>query len=133
MSRTHRPFLKLFVALAVAGSFWLIYLDARITSTFADKMWELPAKVYARPLELFVGARISPDDLAYELSVLGYRKVSRATQPGQVARNGGRFDLYTRGFSFPSEREPARRVARQLRGRGSAGRIHERPVQPEPG
>jgi penicillin-binding protein 1B len=71
----------------------------------------VPAKVYARPLELFVGARLSPDDLAYELSVLGYRKVSRATQPGQVARNGGRFDLYTRGFSFPNEREPARRVA----------------------
>ena len=59
MSRTHRPFLKLFIALAVAGVIWLVYLDARITSTFIDKMWELPAKVYARPLELFVGARLS--------------------------------------------------------------------------
>ena len=41
-------------------------------------MWELPAKVYARPLELFVGARLAADDLAYELEVLGYRRV---TQP----------------------------------------------------
>ena len=25
------------------------------------RCWELPAKVYARPLELFVGARLTPD------------------------------------------------------------------------
>jgi len=116
MSRTHRPFLKLIIALAVVGIMGLVYLDARITNTFIDKMWELPAKVFSRPLELFVGARLSPDDLAYELEVLGYRKASYATQPGQVARNGGRFDLFTRGFSFPNEREPARRVALSISG-----------------
>ena len=116
MIRTRHFFLKLFLAALVAGGLLLVYLDAKITSTFVDKMWELPAKVYARPLELFVGARLEPDELAYELEVLGYRKVTRATGPGQVARNRGRFEVYTRGFEFPGEKEPARLLLVELGG-----------------
>ncbi|MEQ9393748.1 penicillin-binding protein 1B [Haliea sp.] len=110
MARTRRPFLKLFLALAVAGVLFMVYLDVRITATFTDKMWEIPAKVYARPLELFPGATLSADDLAWELEILGYRKVSTPRRPGEVARAGNRFELYTRGFDFPGEREPPRRV-----------------------
>ena len=110
MRKTRHLLFKLFLVLAVVGIGYLIYLDARITTTFTDKMWELPAKVYARPLELYGGAELSPDDLAYELAALGYRKVSHTRNPGQVARNRGRFEIYTRGFDFPGEREPARRV-----------------------
>lgn len=116
MTRTQRPFTKLFVAGLLAFALVLIYLDARITSTFSEKRWELPAKVYARPLELFVGARLDPDALAYELSLLGYRKVRQAAQPGQVGRAGGRFDIYTQGFDFPGEREPARRITLSISG-----------------
>jgi penicillin-binding protein 1B len=114
MFRTRHFILKLFITGLVAGGLLLVYLDARITSTFTEKMWELPAKVYARPLELFAGARLNAQDLAYELEVLGYRKVTSATSPGQVARNRNRFDIYTRGFTFPGEREPARRILVEL-------------------
>ncbi len=116
MFRTRHFFLKLFLVLLVAGAMLLAYLDAKITSTFIDKMWELPAKVYARPLELFAGARLDAQDLAYELEVLGYRKVARTSGPGQVARNRDRFEIFTRGFDFPGEREPARRVLVELGG-----------------
>ncbi len=121
MIRTRHLLLKLILVAAVLGGLFLVYLDARITATFTDKMWELPAKVYARPLELFEGARLTADDLAYELEILGYRKVSSARNPGQVSRNGSRFDIYTRGFDFPQEREPARRIWIDLRG----GRVAE--------
>ena len=114
MIRTRHILLKLFLAGLVGGLLLLAYLDAKITSTFADKMWEVPAKVYARPLELFVGARLDAQDLAYELEVLGYRKVTSARSPGQVARNRNRFEIYTRGFDFPGEREPARKVLVEL-------------------
>ena len=50
MFRTQHLLLKLFITALVVGGMFLVYLDARITSTFIDKMWELPAKVYARPL-----------------------------------------------------------------------------------
>ena len=116
MIRTQHLFLKLIVTGFVAGAMFVVYLDARITSTFTDKMWELPAKVYARPLELFVGADLDVEDLVYELQVLGYRKVTNPRKPGQVARNRNRFDIYTRGFDFPNERESARRVLIDLSG-----------------
>ena len=115
MIRTRHILLKLFLAALVAGGLLMVYLDARITATFTDKMWELPAKVYARPLELFVGARLGAEDLAYELEVLGYRKVRTPRSPGQVSRARERFEIHTRGFSFPGEREPARRVMVELR------------------
>jgi penicillin-binding protein 1B len=122
MIRTRHIFLKLFLASLVAAGLWLIYLDARITSTFNDKMWELPARVYARPLELFEGARLEADELAWELQVLGYRKAASARDPGQVSRNGSRFQIYTRGFDFPGEREPARLVWVDTRG-GEVGEL----------
>ena len=55
----------------------LIYLDARVSLTFEDRKWEIPAKVYARPLELFPGKHLAPADLEYELSLLGYQAVRR--------------------------------------------------------
>lgn len=116
MSAFRSFLLKLVAAAVVLGAMVLIYLDAQITATFSDKMWELPAKVYARPLELFVGASLSPDDLAYELDVLGYRQVDNPRGPGQVSRYRGRFDIYTRGFDFADEREPARRVLVEFSG-----------------
>jgi penicillin-binding protein 1B len=110
MIRTRHLLLKLALTAFVIVSVCIVYLNARITATFADKMWELPAKVYARPLELFVGARLTREDLAYELQVLGYRKVSALRNPGEIVQQGDRFDIFTRGFSFPGERETAQRV-----------------------
>ncbi len=107
MIRTRKLFLKLIITTFVLCGLFLIFMDARITATFSDKMWELPAKVYARPLELFVGARLTREDLAYELQVLGYRRVSALRKPGEIVQSGDRFDIFTRGFTFPSEREPA--------------------------
>jgi len=121
MIRTRHLLLKLFLAALVPAALVLIYLDAKITSTFTDKMWELPAKVYARPLELFAGARLKAEDLAYELEVLGYRSVANPSGPGQFARNRDRFEIYTRGFDFPGENEPARRVLVQLGGQRVQG------------
>ena len=114
MLKTRHFLFKLFLAALVAGGLFIVYLDARVTATFTDKMWELPAKVYARPLDLYTGAELAPEDLAYELEVLGYRKVTHTRAPGQVARNRSRFEIYTRGFDFAGEREPARRVLVEL-------------------
>ncbi|MDX1735323.1 MAG: penicillin-binding protein 1B, partial [Halioglobus sp.] len=96
MARTRSILIKLSLALLVACALFLAYLDARITATFTDKMWELPAKVYARPLELFVGARLSHEQMAYELELLGYRKVSTLQQPGQFTGYRDRLEVYTR-------------------------------------
>lgn len=102
--------LKLGVVALIPAAVTLIYLDAKITATFADKMWELPAKVYARPLELYVGTDIDVAELAFELKSLGYRTKTQVRSPGDVSQYKASFDIYTRGFDFPNEREPARNV-----------------------
>lgn len=116
MFRTSHILAKLALVALVVGAFFVVYLDARITATFSDKMWGLPAKVYARPLELFSGAAVSPAALSYELGVLGYRVVNTPSKRGEVSRDSNRFDLFTRGFNFPGEREPDRRVLIEFSG-----------------
>ncbi|MHA7817908.1 MAG: penicillin-binding protein 1B [Pseudohaliea sp.] len=116
MTKTRRPLLKLAIVLLLLAGVAVVMLDARITATFSDRMWALPAKVFARPLELFVGAPLKAEDLAWELELLGYKPVTSARAPGQYSRNGSVFDIYTRGFAFPGEREPARGVRLVLSG-----------------
>jgi hypothetical protein len=41
-----------------------VYLDAVVQEKFSGKRWTIPAKVYARPLELFVGQKLSKDDFS---------------------------------------------------------------------
>lgn len=36
-----------------------IYLDAVVQEKFSGRRWTIPAKVYARPLELFNGLKLS--------------------------------------------------------------------------
>lgn len=116
MFRTSHLLAKLALVALVLGALGAIYLDARITGTFNDKMWGLAAKVYARPLELFAGAEVSPADLSYELDLLGYRSVSAPGKRGEVARDGNRIHLYARGFNFPGEQEPERQVVIEFSG-----------------
>jgi penicillin-binding protein 1B len=59
-----------------------VYLDAIVQEKFSGKRWMIPAKVYARPLELFVGQKLSRDDFLTELDALGYRRESVANGRG---------------------------------------------------
>lgn len=111
MKRLAHIFLKLCLVLACVLAVGMLYLDGLITSTFEAKRYALPAQVYARPLELFAGARIPVETLVQELRMLGYREVNRVLEGGQFSRNGTRVQLHSRGFEFPDGREPARVVS----------------------
>ncbi len=56
---------------------WMVYLDAVVTSRFEGRRFEVPSRVYARPLELYSGAPISTAALEKELALSGFHKVSR--------------------------------------------------------
>lgn len=84
--------------LFMAGVF---YLDYRITEHFEGKRWAVPAKVYARPLELYDGLAISEAQLALELSQLNYRHVfQKPTAPGSFQTEKNQYHIATRGFDF---------------------------------
>src|SRR5262245_6815567 len=75
------------VVVVAGGSAYLLYLDHVITSTFEGRRWSLPARVYARPLEIYDGLAISAADFEVELKRVGYRAVRGAPNPGTYARN----------------------------------------------
>jgi len=94
-----RAFLPaLLLMLGVFSLTYIAYLDFQVRQQFDGKRWSLPARVYARPLELYVGLPLSPDDFDTELASLHYQPVSSPRQPGEVSRNRNVFHLVTRRF-----------------------------------
>ncbi|XOZ33226.1 penicillin-binding protein 1B [Halomonadaceae bacterium KBTZ08] len=88
---------------------WTIYLDVQVTSRFEDHRWEIPSRVYARPLELYEGKSLEAGALAKELDALGYNAVNGTPDnAGEFLRQGGRFRIRTRGFRFPDGEAPER-------------------------
>jgi penicillin-binding protein 1B len=102
--------LKLTLLGIVIGGIGLMYLDAQIRQQFEGKRWALPAKVFARPLELYAGLPLSIQDLKVELAGLGYQTVGHASLPGQAEFSSSRAHIFTRGFAFPDGREPAQQL-----------------------
>lgn len=70
----------------------------------------MPARVFARPLDLFAGAACDRARLLGELEALGYRRVGRVRDNGQYAASASRIEFHSRGFRFWDQPEPARRV-----------------------
>ena len=97
------------VLVVLAG--YVALLDRQIVRQFEGRRWNLPAQVYARPLELYAGLRLSPDELQAELTALGYSPVKSPATQGTFARTGQRLAVHTRPFQFWDGAEPARRVS----------------------
>ena len=111
--KNRRSWLSLAVKVMLVGlvvlTFAMVYLDARVQTAFSGRKWALPATVYARPLELFAGARITAEGLEQELKALGYR-TQHWPGAGSYQRSGGNWTIHTRGFAFVDGEEPARVV-----------------------
>lgn len=97
--------------LLLAAGAYVYWLDRRVTSEFEGKRWSVPARVYARPLELYPDRHLSPQNLERELQAAGYSRVANVDEPGEYSRSGNRVHLHTRAFRFSDGREPARALA----------------------
>lgn len=79
----------------------LLYLDVQVVARFsADQKWQVPGKMYARALELYTGAMLSPEMLKAELDLLRYERVSSPSRPGTYRSWGNRVEFVSRGFQF---------------------------------
>ncbi len=95
----------------LAFLFYLVFLDQRITQRFEGRIWQLPAHVYARPLELYIGKSISTEQLSFELNYLNYQKVEQLPQKSAEYRHWQNiFEIKTRDFIFWDGKEPAHTI-----------------------
>ncbi len=98
------------IAALVLALAWTAWLDFRIRHEFEGKRWALPATVYARPLELYEGLALSPDQFREELERLDYRLDRSLAEPGTFRRARGHFLLHKRDFRFADGASPARKL-----------------------
>jgi len=108
------------VGLVILAGF-AIYLDAVVQEKFSGKRWTIPAKVYARPLELFVGQKLAKTDFLAELDALGYRREKAVSGPGGASVAGNDIELHTRGFQFYEGAEQSQRLRVRFSGDFVAG------------
>jgi penicillin-binding protein 1B len=120
-----RPWLGWAIKLGLVGlvvlAVFAVYLDAVVQEKFSGKRWTVPAKVYARPLELFVGQKLTREDFLKELDALGYRRENAINGPGGVSVAGNNIELHSRGFQFYESTEPSQRVRVRFSGDYVAG------------
>ena len=95
---------------AAALGLYAVHLSEIVTVKFEGKRWAVPARVYGRPLELYVGAPIRAEQLAGELEQLGYRKLDAAGEPATWSVAGNRYQLSTRPFQFWDAAESSRLI-----------------------
>lgn len=120
-----RPWLGWILKLSIVGLVLLagvaIYLDAVVQEKFSGKRWTIPATVYARPLELFVGQKLDKNDFLTELDALGYRREQAVSGPGSVSVAGNAVEMHTRGFRFYEGLEESQRIRVRFSGDYVAG------------
>jgi penicillin-binding protein 1B len=103
-------------AAAVGFATYAALIGVEISREFEARRWDVPAQVYATPLELYPGRRLSADELVTELRRLGYSRAAAAERAGRYRERPGGVDVMTRGYRYGSEDEPARRVSVEFAG-----------------
>ena len=76
---------------------YTIYLNHQVSERFGELRWQLPTRVYARPLELVPGLAMDAQTLKTELDAAAYRDDGAGVRPGTYLRDGGRWLIASRG------------------------------------
>jgi len=108
--RRHPWFKWLLVSFSLAFAGYLLYLNNLIDDRFDGDTWEIPSRVYARPLELYPGARLNAESLVYELGLSTYQSVTGNPDVGQYRQANSHIELHSRQFEFSDQFEPSHHV-----------------------
>ena len=107
-------FSSLLLIIIIAGmvlfALYLVKLDRTITHKFEGKRWDIPAKVYSQPLELYQGANIDRDTMKTWLELLNYQSNKSYDRTGTYHRSGNTYFIHTRGFTYSSSDIDAEQV-----------------------
>jgi len=96
-----------FLVFGFALASYLGYLDFNVRKQFEGKRWAIPARVYANPVELYAGYRISEDRFEDLLADLHYREDSELQSEGTYTKGDGQITVKTRDFVFWDQKQPS--------------------------
>ena len=91
---------RLIIMALVGLTGFTAYLDIKIRKQFEGQKWALPAHVYTRPMELYLGQRIDRKVLQAELEELGYQARDTVDRVGSYRFASNQIDIHQREFRF---------------------------------
>nr|WP_315300021.1 bifunctional glycosyl transferase/transpeptidase [Raoultella terrigena] len=97
--------IKLGIVVAVLVAAYGVYLDQKIRSRIDGKVWELPAAVYGRMVNLEPDMQVSKNEMVRLLNATQYRQVSAMTRPGEYTVQANSIEMIRRPFDFPDSKE----------------------------
>lgn len=97
--------LKLFIVFVVLIAIYGVYLDQKIRSRIDGKVWQLPAAVYGRMVNLEPDMSISKNEMVKLLQATQYRQVTKMTRPGEFTVQANSIEMIRRPFDFPDSKE----------------------------
>ncbi len=86
---------------------YLQYLDINLREQFEGKRWAIPARVYASPVELYAGRKLTAQKFEELLGMLHYREDDRLSAEGTYLKDGSDYNVKTRKFVFPNQPQPS--------------------------
>ena len=107
------------VAIAIGLGFlipYTLYLNHQVSVRFGQLRWQVPTRVYARPLQLAPGLAMDARTLKTELDAASYRDDGKGEKPGTYGRDGGRWRIASRGYQDVDGRVGPSRVEVALSG-----------------
>ena len=99
---------------------YTLYLNHQVGNRFGQLQWQLPTRVYGRPLQLSPGLAMDAQTLKTELDAASYRE-GGGERPGSYLRDGGRWKIASRGFNDITGPVPPSRIEVTL----SGGRVSQ--------
>ncbi|MGY8815841.1 MAG: penicillin-binding protein 1B [Gammaproteobacteria bacterium] len=79
---------------------YVILLDYRIHNEFEGRRWSLPARVYSRAVDIYIGQKISLDQLEQLLLSNNYRHNYLLSGPGEYSKSANKINVYLRAFDY---------------------------------
>ncbi|MDQ3494465.1 MAG: penicillin-binding protein 1B [Pseudomonadota bacterium] len=99
---------------------YTLYLNHQVGERFGQLRWQVPTRVYARPLQLAPGLALDAQTLKTELAAAAYRE-GDGLRPGTFVQDGGRWVIASRGFQDVDGVVAPGRIAVRLSGSRVAG------------
>lgn len=97
--------LKIAVVLAVLLAIYGVFLDQKIRSRIDGEVWQLPAAVYGRMVNLEPDMPIAKNEMVKLLTATQYRQVAKMTRPGEFTVQADSIEMIRRPFDFPDSKE----------------------------
>ncbi|MBT0334262.1 bifunctional glycosyl transferase/transpeptidase [Morganella morganii subsp. morganii] len=96
---------KLGIVMAILLGIYGVYLAGKISDRLDGKVWDLPAAVYGRTVNLEPGVDYSLNEMVKLLEGMQYRKVTKITRAGEFSVTGNTIQMLRRPFDFPDSKE----------------------------